>query len=605
MADADSDHPMFSNESNWPRRLLHVPSMISYKWAPGNNYGGRQNPLYIAVSYTWGRFQLRSPNEKPHVGALPIRGVPWSIPRVDPDIHFSVHEFQHVIHEMMKTAERYYEFDHLKSPRALQKTPVSWLVRPLLRWLERHKMVYEFLWLDIACIDQRAGPIQMDEIGRQARIFMNAKYSYVWLSHLSCDKIESLLDDLSVANNGLQRELFDPKHRNDGHHWILLATQAVRGFTDDPWFKSLWTLQEGYLCNHAIILSREGRVSYDLSKIVVRSFSLNYLFKLTYDIILWSERTLTTRDYPELVELMDLVHRTGLAALFCNNPMGLLGVSYNRNPTNELDRVYGIMQTLGTNFRVGTNSDHVYTLRELEDELGASILQTYPVLSQMHVHAQAPAIGAGWRVQGNSRIPWMVERGDMYGWNSGDRVDVNIEISHHTLCNLSTKRIGDTLWAQISGKACSFDVLQRGWLNADNSEHAEKLKQSQWRMHGCTSQPIQMISLDRGTYLDPQPIGLDTLNVESSHQLAAWMTEQSCMHRLVVFLLGQCTFNGEVFCSGMVLFEREEDGIRHWCRVGICIWLYSHMRGGNNVHPLWPLLKGESNDWYSLEGLFG
>ncbi|KAI2775676.1 heterokaryon incompatibility protein-domain-containing protein [Daldinia loculata] len=493
MVDVNDDHPNFDNDSTWPRRLLHVPSMTSCKWAPGNSYGGKRNPSYIAVSYTWGRFQLRSPDEKPHVGALPIRGVPWTIPRVDPDVHFTVDEFQHIIYEMMKTAERHYEFDHMKSPRALQKTPASWLVRPLLRWLEKHRMIYEFLRLDIACIDQRAGPIQMAEIGRQARIFQNAKYSYVWLSHLSHHKIGSLLDDLSRAITGLQAEPFHSELRYDADDWILLATQAIRSFTDDPWFKSLWTLQEGYLCNHSIILSREGRVSCDLSKIVVRTFSLNYLFQLTYHIISWSERTTTPSDDPKLSQLMDLVHRTGLAALFCNNPMGLLGVSYNRNPTNELDRVYGIMQTLGTNFRVGTNSSHRYTLRELEDEFGDSILRTYPVLSQMHVHIQAPAIGAGWRVQGNSRIPWMVERGDMFGWNDGNRVDVNIEISPRALCNLSTKKIGDTLWAQISGKACSFEALRRGWLDADNSEHAKKIKQSLWRMHGCTDQPIHMI----------------------------------------------------------------------------------------------------------------
>ncbi|RYP44514.1 hypothetical protein DL768_009028 [Monosporascus sp. mg162] len=382
----------------------------------------------------------------------------------------------------MKTGERYYEFDHIKSPRALQKTPASWLVRPLLRWLERHKMVYEFLWLDIACIDQRAGSVQMAEIGRQARIFQNAEYSYVWLSHLSYHRLDSLLRDLSSAVAGLQGEPYDPTCPYDGHHWILLATQAICGLTDDPWFKSLWTLQEGYLCNHAIILSREGHVLCDSSKIVVRSFSLNYLFKLAYDIISWSERTRTPWTTTAFLELMDLVHTTGLAALFCNNPMGLLGVSYNRKPTNDLDRVYGIMQTLGTNFRVGSalnpTSSHRYTLHELEEEFGAAIIQVYPVLSQMHVYLQAPAIGAGWRVQGNSRIPWMVERGDMFGWNSGNRVDVNIDISPATMCDLSTRRIGGILWATISGKACDFDVLRKAWQDADNSEYANRIGQS-------------------------------------------------------------------------------------------------------------------------------
>ena len=552
---------------------------------------------------------MRSQDAKPHVGSLPVRGVPWCIPRVDPDIHFSVDEFQHAVYETMRTGERFFEFDYIKSSRALRKTPASWLVRPLLRWLERHRTVYEFLWLDIACIDQRPGPVQMAEIGRQARIFQNATYSYVWLSRLSYDRLDSLLNDLSVAVAGLQRESYSRAISWDGHHWMLLAIQAMRDLTDDPWFKSLWTLQEGYLCNNAIILSRDGRVICDASKVVVRSCTLNYLFKLTYDIILWSERTRTPRATPALSQLMDLVHTTGLAALFCNNPMGLLGVSYNRNPTNELDRVYGIMQTLGTNFRVGSalhpNSSHKYTLQELEDEFGAAILRTYPVLSQMHVHLEAPAVGKGWRVQGSSRIPWMVERGDMFGWDSGNRVDVNIKISPRALCELSTQKVGDNLWAYISGRACAFNVLRKAWRDADQSEHAKKIKQSLWRMHGCTDQSIHMISLDRGAHLDPPPPGLDTMNVESSHQLAAWMSEQSHTQPLVVFLLGECTFNGEVFCSGMILFQREERGVLHWCRVGICTWLYSHMKDGDNMHPLWSILKGDGQEWYFLEGLFG
>ncbi|KAI5920641.1 hypothetical protein F4810DRAFT_407219 [Camillea tinctor] len=602
----DEDHPGFDNEAVWPRRLLHVPSMTSYKWAPGNRYGGRQNPSYIAVSYTWGRFQLRHPDENPHVCALPIRGISWPVPRVDPDVHFSVDQFQHVIYEMMKTAERHYEFDYTKDQRTLQKTPGSWLVRPLLRWLERHRMVYEFLWLDIACIDQRPGPIQMAEIGRQARIFQNAAHSYVWLSHLSYDILESILDNLRVAVSGLDQE---PYNRTEPpyncHTWISQAIQSIGDLTNDPWFKSLWTLQEGFMCNHAIILSKEGRVLCDTSRVVVRSFSLDNLFGITYSIIQWSERTRTPCKDLELLRLMDLIHKTGLAALFCNNPMGLLGISYNRNPTNELDRVYGIMQTLGPDFRVGTDSTHRYTLNELENEFGDAILRTCPVLSQMHVHLQAPAMGSGWRVQANSRVPWMAERGDMFGWNCGNRVETNIEISPLALCSLSTCNVGNTLWARISGKACDFEDLQRGWKSADNSEYANKINQSLWRMHGCTDQAIHMIALDRGTYLDPQPPGLDILNVEASHELAAWMTEKSRRHKLVVFLLGQCSFNMEMFCSGVIMFKREEHGISHWCRVGICTWLYSHMREEDKFHPLWSLLKGDSENWYHIEGLFG
>jgi len=38
---------------NWPQRLLHVPSMTSFEWEPGNRYGVHIVPLYNAFSYTW------------------------------------------------------------------------------------------------------------------------------------------------------------------------------------------------------------------------------------------------------------------------------------------------------------------------------------------------------------------------------------------------------------------------------------------------------------------------------------------------------------------------------------------------------------------------
>ena len=64
----------------WPRRLLHVSSMTSYEWQPGNVYRGCKELKYLAISYTWGRWKLRD-GQKPKVKtALQIDGVPWQNP---------------------------------------------------------------------------------------------------------------------------------------------------------------------------------------------------------------------------------------------------------------------------------------------------------------------------------------------------------------------------------------------------------------------------------------------------------------------------------------------------------------------------------------------
>ncbi|KAI0192936.1 hypothetical protein EV127DRAFT_425343 [Xylaria flabelliformis] len=610
----ESDHPDFQNESRWPRRLLHVPSMTSYPWRPGNTYGGFQNPQYVAISYTWGRYALWDASDKPHVKALPIRGVPWAIPRIDPDEHFHVKEFRRVIRQTMGIVDKHYEFDYYRDERALRKTPASWLLRPVLRFLERHRTLFEFIWLDVACIEQRDSPIQAAEIGRQARIFQHAEHCYVWLSRTPYERLARLLNDLAVANQGLHDEPYDSKVPYDGSHWVTLGTQALEELTADPWFKSLWTLQEGYLCNHATILSREGRVCVDGTRIIFKSASLNYIFELVNRIMNWTERTRISRENANLNRLIQTIHDTGLSALWYNNPMGLLAVSTKRKPTREEDRVYGIMQVMGPEFRVGKaanpNSSQVYTLEKLEDEFGGAILRMFPILSQMYVHTIPPETGKSWRVQEGSIVPHIVERGDMFGWNSG-RLDVNIDITSHSFCQISTQRAGGQLWAHLSGKACTFDTLQRGWSNANKWPYIEMLNRSYWRMHMCTTNSVQMIALDRGTHMEPLPPHLDYINLLSSKdqrlqdELTSWISIKSQKLPLIVFLLGRSNVGKESFNVGLLLFENIYQGLKHWRRVGICIWMHSHLADCIDDEPLWNLLKGDDYNWSHIEGIFG
>lgn len=76
--------------------------------------------------------------------AIKIDGVPWDIPRVDPS-HFTVDDFQ----AAMRMAGRDTRFG----------------------------LDVEFLWLDVACIDQRGNePRSAAEVGRQGVIFKRAAF---------------------------------------------------------------------------------------------------------------------------------------------------------------------------------------------------------------------------------------------------------------------------------------------------------------------------------------------------------------------------------------------------------------------------------------------
>ena len=158
---------------SWPQRLLHVPTMTSYEWTSGNIYGDHVAPRYNAISYTWGRFDLDySPDGcnktiMRRTKSIKIEGTTWAanIPRIDPQ-HFRVAEFHNIIARTL---------DLCKS-----------------------KDVH-FVWLDIACIDQRNGPQKAVEIGRQADIFKGAENVFIWLTRLSTSIMKDILNCLHDA----------------------------------------------------------------------------------------------------------------------------------------------------------------------------------------------------------------------------------------------------------------------------------------------------------------------------------------------------------------------------------------------------------------------
>ena len=159
----------FEGIGNWPRRLLHVPSMTSLEWQPGDQYGGHVAPRYNAVSYTWGRYDLDFPGTKKikkyrNIKAIEIDGVTWRVPRINPT-HFSVDHFQHLIWQTCEPVDD-----------------------------SRERI--DFLWLDVACIDQNDGSQKSAEIGRQAVIFHGAQRVFVWLTKVLGDRLSHIVTNL-------------------------------------------------------------------------------------------------------------------------------------------------------------------------------------------------------------------------------------------------------------------------------------------------------------------------------------------------------------------------------------------------------------------------
>lgn len=156
--------------STWPRRLVHLPSFSSLEWQPGHTYGPHQHPKYNAISYTWGRFRLDTRRNLTEalrkVKGIGIDNCPWTVPPIDP-ARFTVEEFRTALHNAATS-----DGGGGVSARG-----------------------HQFVWLDVACIDQSADAGKL-EIGRQAAIFRGAQRVYIWLTKFLSPKLEKILTDV-------------------------------------------------------------------------------------------------------------------------------------------------------------------------------------------------------------------------------------------------------------------------------------------------------------------------------------------------------------------------------------------------------------------------
>jgi hypothetical protein len=182
---------------DWPQRLLHVQTMTSYEWQKGHRYGTHTKPFYSAISYTWGRYQLTASSDQPYVKPIEVRGVNWNIPRID-EAHFTVTRLEELLRRSI---------DHRPSPTKAHSN-----------------VAIEFVWLDVACINQTPNHPQMAfEIGRQARIFRKAKRDFVWLTQSTHENLEKSIRQLRVAQEAAERmHLRKAENLPISHNWTSI-----------------------------------------------------------------------------------------------------------------------------------------------------------------------------------------------------------------------------------------------------------------------------------------------------------------------------------------------------------------------------------------------
>lgn len=577
---------------SWPRRLLHVPTMTSYEWKPGNIYGSFESPRYNAFTYTWGRWRLKS-DELRNVKAIDIGGVPWDIPRIHP-AHFNVHDF----------------YDSLR--RAME--PVSSLGSgsSTTKNTENHtRAPTEFVWLDVACIDQRGSePRSAAEVGRQAEIFKGAQNVFIWLTGFEFLKLQHLLTTMTRLN---------PSGIMDKDVHIL--DQMYLGFKTlfgDPWFSSLWTLQEVFLRQDGILVSREGRKVFNEALRI--DFAFDFIVDL-YEVMQIPRMKLTRRLLPDSHTFFsDLADQVGLTAIATQNAMLALMASENRTTTYEEDRIYAIQQMFGlrlgnTSIRAAAGSK--FTRLELEVQLGQELLKSYPIHSQAHVFTKPVQWGHGWMVNGDSHIPHsVISKGNpvdphdpLYelGGVSEDGIALFQQLKAEELaprCSLSVCEFeNETLGSFKDSRLCPFATLVT---------QARKFEQNPRVSHYFLDpRPGLLLTyMDASNMFNACPVSLssgfyDSYSRSRQRALADWLCCSYSNKDLVVLLLGPLESQDALSrfdMYGLLLLLNHGST---WKRVRFCQWQTAMMEIACEPLAGHAFFHGNTDEWTKCDGYFG
>ena len=502
-------------QPEWPLRLLHVPTMTSLERQEGNIYGSFKEPPYSILSYTWGRWEVSDGTP-----ALKVDGVGWTIPAVDEN-HFSATQLQKAI----------------------------WNIS---LWQQSEDPEYrpnEFIWIDIACIDQKDEKVKAFEIGRQAAIFENAESAYIWLSHLDASELracdEMLYDSSETLYAPIEEEELDAV---DIDAWTESFLRLLEVLLQDPWFTSLWTLQEMYLRADAKILSKSTEVverkagngnSLALANLIIHCTSV-------YNEL--TRRALGGQQHAHSsthTKILNLIERLGLYHGPWENPVLLYGAARHRTTRDPKDRVYGIMQVY--KFRLGTSAqpDQAFTLPNLELQLAMAHNVRSALSAQLFVHTRIIEVGECWRMDSQSKLPQA-----LLGIADTDR---------KSLCEVS---FGSSQVPRMRAQACQLRDIANVWRQVSSPQG---------------SNTVQIIMLDVTTFSEKKlPPELRDLSQDDDrqHDLSSFLVD-ALSNEVRVFLLGILVDGVDEDIDtavGLIATAQRLGTTLCWQRIGICLW---------------------------------
>lgn len=333
-----------------------------------------------------------------------------------------------------------------------------------------------------------------------------------------------------------------------------------------------------------------------------------------------------------------MLTQRGLSALASRNPMALYHVAQYRHTRNDKDRVYGIQQIFALRLGESVPGCHdldpkVFNRFNLEDQLGAALVQQYPVASQLHNLTEPADRGSGWRINASSTVPKLDIKSNI--WN----------LDFQARCNFSTQKVGGQQWGVFDGYACDLAQLAASWSSlrydpSTDSTTAARRSPQQVLLDDILSTTSEYHDNDAiirlRTAISESDHGEDNLkglfNYHDSRRVVHRGQRQplltSALIRLigrtlrgaplVVLLLGSfadvekggpATVPNDKYHVGLILTRLGTEAKTPWKRLGFCIWQYEY----KGVIPssdacLHPDLLGDEDQsagWKHLSDTFG